>query len=56
MSAQEVIGQIKELPAVERAKVSKFVVENDNSWIPESFKRGMADARSGTLRRHGKPC
>jgi predicted transcriptional regulator len=47
MSAREVIEQIKELPALERAKVAKFVVENDDSWIPGSFKRGMADAAAG---------
>jgi len=47
MSAAEVIEQIKELPANERAQVTKFVVENDNSWIPESFKQGMADAEAG---------
>jgi predicted transcriptional regulator len=27
--------------------VAKFVVENDDSWIPESFKQGMADAAAG---------
>ena len=47
MSAAEVIEQFKALPANERAKVTKFVVENDDSWIPESFKQGMADAEAG---------
>ncbi len=47
MSAQEIIEQIKELPTTERAQVTKFVVESDDSWIPESFKRGMADAEAG---------
>jgi len=47
MSAQEIIEQIKSLPASERAQVAKFVVENDDSWIPESFKEGMADAAAG---------
>ena len=47
MSAAEVIEQFKALPADERAKVTKFVVENDDSWIPESFKQGMADAKAG---------
>ena len=47
MSAQEIIEQIKALPASERAQVAKFVVENDDSWIPESFKEGMADAEAG---------
>ena len=44
MSAAEIIEQIKALPADERAQVTKFVVESDDSWIPESFKQGMADA------------
>ena len=47
VSAQEIIEQIKALPANERAEVAKFVVENDDSWIPESFKEGMADAEAG---------
>jgi predicted transcriptional regulator len=47
MSATEIIEQIKSLPANERAQVAKFVVEQDDSWIPESFKQGMADAKAG---------
>ena len=49
MSASELIEQFKALPARERAQVAKFVVENDDSWIPESFKQGMADAEAGRL-------
>ena len=47
MSATEVIEQFKALPSSERAQVAKFVVENDDSWTPESFKQGMADAEAG---------
>jgi predicted transcriptional regulator len=47
MSAAEVIEQIKELPADERAQVAKFVVENDDSWIPDEFKEAMKDAEAG---------
>jgi hypothetical protein len=47
MSATEIIEQFKTLPASERAQVAKFVVENDDSWVPESFKQGMADAEAG---------
>jgi predicted transcriptional regulator len=47
MIAQAVIKQFKALPPKERAQVAKFVVESDDSWIPESFKRGMADAEAG---------
>ena len=47
MSAQEIIEQIKHLPPAERAQVAKFVVENDDSWIPEEFKQAMKDAQEG---------
>jgi len=49
MSATELIEQFKALPANERAQVAKFVVENDDSWIPQSFREGMADAEAGRL-------
>ena len=32
---------------VQREIVAKFVVENDDSRIPESFKQGMDDAAAG---------
>jgi predicted transcriptional regulator len=47
MNAQEVIEQIKHLPPAERAQVTRFVVENDDSWIPEEFKQAMRDAEEG---------
>lgn len=47
MSATEIIEQIKALPPNERAQVTKYVVEHDDSWIPKSFKKGMADAEAG---------
>jgi predicted transcriptional regulator len=49
MSAQEIIDQIKALPSEERARVTKFVVESDDSWIPEEFKQGMADIAAGRV-------
>jgi len=45
MNAQEVIEQKKNLPPAERAKVTRFVVENDDSWIPEEFKQAINDAK-----------
>ena len=30
-----------------RAQVAKFVVDNDDSWIPEEFKEAIKDAREG---------
>ena len=47
MSAQEIIEQFKALSPAERARVTKYVVEHDDSWIPESFKQGMADVEAG---------
>ena len=47
MSATEIIEQIKRLPAGERAQVTKYVVEHDDSWIPDEFKEAMQDAESG---------
>ena len=47
VNAQEVIEQIKHLPPAERAQVTKFVVESDDSWIPEEFKQAMKDAEEG---------
>ena len=53
MSAAEVIEQIKGLPADERAQVAKFVVENDDSWIPDEFKEAMKAAEAGRFCGHG---
>ena len=49
MSAVEIIEQIKGLSADERAQVAKFVVENDDSWIPDEFKEAMKDAEAGRV-------
>jgi hypothetical protein len=49
MSAAEIIEQFKALPPEERAEVTKYVVEHDDSWIPEDFKQGMADAVAGRI-------
>lgn len=47
MSALELIEQFKTLAPTEREQVARFVLAEDDSWIPESFKRGMADAEAG---------
>ena len=49
VSGQEIIDQIKALPASERAKVARFVVEQDDSWIPDDFKEAMRDVEAGRL-------
>ncbi|CAN5719993.1 hypothetical protein BH20VER1_BH20VER1_27210 [soil metagenome] len=49
VSATELIEQFKALPAAERAEVARFVVENDDSWVPESFRDAMADLEHDRL-------
>ena len=49
MSAKEIIELIKALPIGERGEVAKFVVEQDDSWIPDDFKAAMNDAQQGRL-------
>ena len=44
MSAVEIIEQFKTLPAAERAQVARYIVQQDDSWIPEEFRQAMADA------------
>lgn len=43
MSAVEIIEQIKALPAAERAEVARFIIKQDDSWIPDEFREAMAD-------------
>jgi len=49
MSAKEIIELIKALAVGERAEVAKFVVEQDDSWIPDDFKAAMREAQQGRL-------
>lgn len=52
MTAQTIIAEIETLPETERAKVIAYVgraMERDDSWIPDSFRQGMAEAASGQL-------
>jgi len=39
---------------LERAAVAKFVVEQDDSWIPDEFKEAMKDAEEGRCVDMGK--
>lgn len=48
-SAEEIIEEFKALPPAERAQVTQFVVEHDDSWIPDEFKEAMKDAGAGRL-------
>ncbi len=47
MSAAEVIAEIEALPDAERAQVLEYFTVLRLEDIPESFRRGMADALAG---------
>ncbi len=49
MSAIEVIEQIRALPEEERAKVVRFVIEHEDSWIPAEIREAMDDAAQGKM-------
>jgi hypothetical protein len=49
MSAAEMIEQFKALPPDDRAEVARFVVANDDSWVPEDFKKSMEDLKAGRV-------
>ena len=46
MSAVELIEQIRALPEEERAKVVRFVIEHEESWIPPEIPRSDARCRN----------
>jgi hypothetical protein len=46
MTVNQILKAIDELPAAERAKVVAHILDDD-SWIPESFKRAMEQIESG---------
>lgn len=52
MTAETIIADIENLPAEEKAKIFAYVgraMEADDSWIPESFRLGMAEAADSRL-------
>ena len=53
MSAAEVIEQIKELPANERAQVARFIAENGNSTARRQVSISTAVDGLPVIRAHG---
>jgi hypothetical protein len=49
MSVEELIKELKLLPPAQRMKVVDAVLEEDDSWVPESFLQGMADIEAGRV-------
>jgi predicted transcriptional regulator len=50
MSTEALIAQLEALPETELSRVlAHFAQKKDDSWIPDSFKRGMADIEAGRV-------
>lgn len=49
MTAIEMIKEFKALPLEERRSVATFILTEDKSWIPDSFRQGMAEADAGKI-------
>ncbi len=49
MTATEIIKEFQALPAEDRRSVATFILTEDKSWIPDSFRQGMAEADAGQV-------
>ena len=49
MTATEIIKEFQALPVEDRRSVATFILTEDKSWIPDSFRQGMAEADAGRL-------
>ncbi len=49
MSVEELIKELKSLSPAQRMKVVDAVLDEDDSWVPESFLQGMADIEAGRV-------
>jgi len=49
MSVEELIKELNALPLPQRLEVVDAVLDADDSWIPESFLKGMADIEAGRV-------
>jgi hypothetical protein len=47
MSVKEVIAEIEAMPEKERLELLNYVQSKAMAEVPESFRRGMADAQAG---------
>jgi hypothetical protein len=47
MSVEQLISELKALPQAQRLEIFDAVLGNDESWVPESFRKGMDDFLHG---------
>ena len=49
MSTVQVLEEFRALPGEERRRVAEAILMEEDSWIPESFRAGMADIAAGRV-------
>jgi len=49
MSIDQLIKELKSLPDAQRWEVVDAILREDESWIPESFRKGMDDYLHGRM-------
>jgi hypothetical protein len=47
MSVDQLIQELKALPQEQRLQIFDAVLGEDDSWVPESFRKGMDDFLHG---------
>jgi predicted transcriptional regulator len=47
MSVDQLISELKALPQEQRLEIFDAVLGDNDSWVPESFKQGLADFEAG---------
>jgi hypothetical protein len=48
MSTEALIAELEALPEAERSRVlAHFAQKDDDSWVPESFRKAMEQADAG---------
>jgi hypothetical protein len=55
MSTVQVLEEFRALPGEERKQVAEAILMEEDSWIPESFRAGMADIAAGSGGMAGLP-
>jgi hypothetical protein len=49
VSTEQLIAEFKALPAEQRQLVAEAILQDQASWIPESFRQGMEEIERGCV-------
>ena len=47
MSGDQIMAEFRALAPAERERVARLILHEDESWIPESFSKGMREIEEG---------